>query len=64
MDQINKVRRAARAVTRANEAADAARERLAEQVRAAMAADVSVPQLMLATGLSRGRIYQIRDGRR
>jgi hypothetical protein len=35
-----------------------------DRVRAALAAKVPVAQIMRETGLSRSRIYQIRDGRR
>lgn len=64
MDTTTEVGRAARAVARADEKAAAARERLAAAVRAALAEQVSTAELMRLTGLSRGRIYQIRDGRR
>lgn len=64
MSMLTEVRRAARAVTQADEAAARRRERLAELVRQALAEQVPVAQLVLATGLTRGRIYQIRDGRR
>lgn len=61
---MHEVRLATAAKTRAEDAADRARERLAAAVRKAVEAKVPVPELVGATGLTRGRIYQIRDGRR
>lgn len=61
---MHEVRLATAAKTRAEDAADLARERQATAVRKAMEAKVPVAELVGATGLTRGRIYQIRDGRR
>jgi len=46
------------------ELADDADKRRDDLIRAALADGVSVGEVVNATGLSRARIYQIRDGRR
>jgi hypothetical protein len=65
MDELmREVRAATRARSRADQAAEAARQRQAAAVRAAMAGKVPVPDLVKITGLSRERLYQLKAGRR
>lgn len=62
---VREVRRATRAKQRAEEAFAQARMREAEAVRVAMEAEPPpVAELMLVTGLSRARLYQMKAGRR
>lgn len=61
---MHEVRLATAAKVRAEEAAERARQRQAAAVRKAMGAKVPVPELVGATGLTRGRIYQIKEGKR
>lgn len=61
---LREVKRATRHKAHAEEAAEQARARHDEAVRAAMLAKVSVDDLIEETGLTRGRLYQIRAGRR
>lgn len=63
MDTLAEVRQAAADVAEARQAAERARERLAEAVRAALA-EHKAPQVAEVAGLSAERVYQIRDGRR
>lgn len=44
--------------------AEGSDEQFRQAVRAALAQDIPVKRIMQITGLSRARIYQIRDGRR
>jgi len=48
----------------ADAAADAARAAQAEAIRRALAAGARVVDVVHVTGLSRERVYQVRDGRR
>lgn len=48
----------------ADAAAAAARAAQADAIRAALAAGVRVVDVVRVTGLSRERVYQVRDGRR
>jgi hypothetical protein len=61
---MREVRAATRARSRADQAAEAARQRQAVAVRAAMAAKLPVADLLRETGLTRARLYQIQAGRR
>lgn len=58
------VERATRARQRADADRAEAMERQATAIRAAIAAGVTITQLVEVTGLSRERVYQIRDHRR
>lgn len=61
---LRDVERATRARRRADADAADAMERQAIAIRSAIAAGVSVSEIVQVTGLSRERVYQIRDGRR
>lgn len=43
--------------------ADAYRKEQADAIRLALATGIAVPEIRRVTGLSRARIYEIRDGR-
>lgn len=58
------VERATQARRRVNTDAEEAQERQAEAIRAALRVGVAVTELARVTGLTPGRIYQIRDARR
>lgn len=64
MDELQAVVNDVAARNEARDAFDKADASLRESIRAAIVAGVKVPALVEATGLSRPRIYQIRDGRR
>lgn len=64
MQEWTAVARTSEARRVADADADAAREAQALAIRAALEAGVSVAALVRASGLSRERIYQVRDGRR
>lgn len=55
---------AARALDAAEQAAEAARHDRDQAVRAAIFAGARIVDITAITGLSRNRVYQIRDGRR
>jgi hypothetical protein len=61
---LRDVERATKARQRADTDRAEAMERQANAIRAAIAAGVTITQLVEATGLSRERVYQIRDHRR
>ena len=50
--------------SRAAQVAEGRRNELHSLIRTALASGASVADLVRATGLTRARIYQIRDGRR
>ena len=64
MDELQAVVNDVAARNEAKAAFDKADTALRESIRAAIVAGVKVPALVEVTGLSRPRIYQIRDGRR
>lgn len=55
---------AARALDAAEQAVEAARHDRDQAVRAAISAGARIVDITAITGLSRNRVYQIRDGRR
>lgn len=61
---LRDVDRATKARRRADTDAAEAMERQADAIRAAISAGVAITELVRVTGLSRERLYQIRDRRR
>ncbi len=61
---LRAVRTATNRRQRADTAAQEAQEAQAASIRDAITAGVTTAELMATTGLSQGRIYQIRDRRR
>jgi hypothetical protein len=61
---IQDVQRAARSLAKARERVTYHEVLLAEEIRAALAAGARVADIAASAGVSRSRVYQIRDGRR
>ncbi len=61
---MDEVKAAAAAVEQARLALERAEQRRNTAIRAALADQVPVSEIAAATGLSRLRVYQVRDGRR
>jgi len=64
MTDLNKVCSAARILTKARARTAEAEEFLHDAIRGALANGVRAAEIAEAVGISRARVYQIRDGKR
>lgn len=64
MTTLGSVRTAARNLERARQRAADAEAKLGESIRGAVADGHAAAAIAAAAGISRARVYQIRDGRR